>query len=148
MRLIEGENGFNVNLSPVRQEQQLVDGFAGREKKCPVVEVDLDLEFRLEVRDQPRGGSDRHDLDGRACGFDWIKSVGISHARRKLRTSALVVPYRVWLKRKPDNSDSYRQRQMMLAERLAEIFAGVKVGIPWSEGAGLAQARIVLNLVS
>ena len=88
MRLIEGENGFNVNLSPVRQEQQLVDGFAGREKKCPVVEVDLDLEFRLEVRDQPRGGSDRHDLDGRACGFDWIKSVGISHARRKLRTSA------------------------------------------------------------
>jgi hypothetical protein len=30
MRLIEGENSFNVNLSPVRQEQQLVDGFAGR----------------------------------------------------------------------------------------------------------------------
>src|SRR5260370_39772134 len=49
--LIEGVNRFNENRSSIRQEQQLADRFAGREKIGPLIKVNLDFVFRLELRD-------------------------------------------------------------------------------------------------
>jgi hypothetical protein len=56
MALIEGVDRFNENRSSIRQKQQLADRFAGREKIGPLIKVNLDLVFRLELRDDPRGG--------------------------------------------------------------------------------------------
>ena len=62
MALVEGVDRFNENRSSIRQEQQLADRFAGREEIGPLIKIDLDLEFRLEFRDDPRAWVKRHDL--------------------------------------------------------------------------------------
>src|SRR6478735_4715931 len=76
MALIEGVDRFNENRSSVRQKQQLANRFAGREKIGPLIKVNLDFVFRLELRDDPRGGVNSHGL--RTC---WsrlgLKSYGL-----------------------------------------------------------------------
>ncbi len=62
MALIEGVDRFDEDCSSVRQKQKLADRFAGRKKKGPLIKVDLDFVFWLELRDNPRGGVDSHDL--------------------------------------------------------------------------------------
>ena len=60
MGLIKGIHRFDENHPAVRQEQQLVNGFAGRKKKGPVIKVYLDLVFGFEFGDQPRRGISNH----------------------------------------------------------------------------------------
>src|SRR5258706_9698371 len=62
MALIEGVDRFDEDCSSVRQKQKLADRFASRKKKGPLIKIDLDFVFWLELRDDARGRVNSHGL--------------------------------------------------------------------------------------
>ena len=59
-RLVKGVNRFDRYRSSVGQKKQLADRFPSGKQERPFVKIDLDFEFRFQLRNNSRRGIDRH----------------------------------------------------------------------------------------
>src|SRR3954451_510041 len=63
--LVERIDGLDKDSPAVGQQQKLAYGFAGRKKKTAFVKINLDLEFGLELCNDPRRRGNRHGASTR-----------------------------------------------------------------------------------